>query len=89
MGRKAKQIYHNDRLLFYTDGKDTIRVSEDTTNNLYVLFRNKKRLCARKDISDIADEFFEVVDKEKFETVEVAHRTISMDSKLISKRSST
>ena len=80
MGRKAKQIYYDNRLLYYTDGKDTIRVSEDKTNNLYVLFHNKKRLLARKELSDMSDEFFKVVDREKFETVEVAQRKISMAS---------
>ena len=80
IGRKAKQFYYNDRLLYYTDGNDTIRVSEDKTNKLYVLFHNKKRMLAKKDLADIAEEFFKVVDREKFETVHIAERPISIVS---------
>jgi len=80
MGRKAKQIFHNGKLLHFHDGNTTIRVSEDTTNRLYVLFRDKKKITTRRDKAEIAEEFFKLVDHGRWVELEQNKRHVSLAS---------
>lgn len=80
MGRKAKQIFFDGKLLHFHDGRSVIRVSEDSTNKLYVLFRDGKKVTTRRDISEIATEFFRLVDKDKWAELRQHSRPITVGS---------
>lgn len=80
MGRKAKQIFFDGKLLYFHDGRSVIRVSEDKTNKLFVLFRDGEKVTTRRDLGEIATEFFKLIDKGKWTELRQNARPIAFGS---------
>ncbi len=63
MSRSSKEVEYNGVKLYFSDGTNVVRVSMEANSGLYVLWKNKERICRKKSISDVANKFYSLVNQ--------------------------